>query len=103
MLHKMEEEKMREKIKQVIPDSNIGNSTASQLYVVRLPLLNPFKNKKLSQEEKSMMLTAFVTATVKWRRDYPNLRIKVQLPPTISELDIQRIHFKISKNGLGLV
>ncbi|MCE2859094.1 MAG: hypothetical protein LW731_04520 [Oxalobacteraceae bacterium] len=97
------EEKMREKITQVIPDSNIGNSTASQLYVVRLPLLNPFKNKKLSQEEKSMMLTAFVTATVKWRRDYPNLRIKVQLPPTISELDIQRIHFKISKNGLGLV
>jgi hypothetical protein len=82
-------EKMRDKNASAKSGSIMKYSTADQLYVVHLPVLNPFENESPSEKEKSMMVNAFVRATVAWTEKYPDLRIKVQLPPSIIENDIK--------------
>jgi hypothetical protein len=71
--------------------------TVDQLYVMHLPILNPFKDKIPSEREKFMMVEAFIKITRVWTKKYPNLRIKVELPQTISEKDIQSIVWQIDK------
>ena len=44
-----------------------------------------------------MMVEAFIKNTRVWTEKYPNLRIKVELPQTISEKDIQSIVWQIDK------
>ena len=78
-------------------ESTMQFLTVDQLYVMHLPILNPFKDKIPSEREKIMMVEAFIKITRVWTKKYPNLRIKVELPQTISEKDIQSIAWQIDK------
>ena len=60
-------------------------------FTVHMSILNP-PNNRLASDTTSVALKAFVDATQQWLKNYPNLHVKLQLPPGISEQDMLQIY-----------
>ncbi len=60
-------------------------------YTIHMTILNP-NEAGLARQDTTVALEAFATATLQWLKVHPNLRIKVQLPPGISEQKMLSIY-----------
>jgi outer membrane scaffolding protein for murein synthesis (MipA/OmpV family) len=56
-----------------------------------MTILNP-DEAGLARQDTTVALEAFATATLQWMKVHPNLRIKVKLPPGISEQNMLSIY-----------
>ena len=61
-------------------ENKIKLQQPNKSFTIHLSIPNPFEKEKLTPEEKSMNLNAFVEHTNTWLSTYPNLRIQVQMP-----------------------
>jgi len=64
---------------------------SSDKYTIHMTIPNP-SGYGSAPDKTSHALRAFVDATNQWLGKYPNLQIKVQLPPGVSEQDMLRIY-----------
>ena len=60
-------------------------------YTIHMTILNP-NEAGLARQDTTVALKAFATATLQWLKVHPNLRIKVKLPPGISEQNMLSIY-----------
>ena len=60
-------------------------------YTIHMTILNP-DEAGLARQDTTVALEAFATATLQWMKVHPNLRIKVKLPPGISEQNMLSIY-----------
>ena len=73
---------------------------SSDRYTIHMTILNP-TGDGLASHNTPVALEAFADATLQWLKRHPNLRIKVQLPPGISEQHMLTI-YRASKARLQL-
>ena len=69
----------------------LNEAQSNGKYTIHMTILNPSETELVSQPTTTA-LRYFVGITHQWLEKYPNLHIKVQLPPGISEQDLLSIY-----------